>query len=299
MNDACRQLLSQLTNAGSKQHSSPPSNWLKTSASTKSNYSTNNNNTSCSLSSPPKPANAAVVSNNNNTNKHESSAKRVARNNKSQSKNVISSEKFYTNGTVNNHELKYLKNWDDEDADKSDLDESIFKELADSDNGNGWKADEMFEYNEKMHKIHTTYNEKTLSTNYTTPLPKSNCKVSRNRHKLAEKLAEQIQLETNGRVTPESSDDDEVYELERLKRKQHQHNSSSQSRRQISNHDCQDRFKPDSELKRNKSSSRHSTSTETPATISLSSSPTLNEAIRPITSSSRNILRTCLGMTTY
>lgn len=111
-------------------------------------------------------------------------------------------------------EMRVLESWHDEDA--SPIDEASYIELADPSNANGWSADEMFKYNERMHKITSNYSEKTL-TSYTTPLPENNSKYS---IKLASKLAKEIEdkVLAEGRITPESSDDDELFEKE-LKQK--------------------------------------------------------------------------------
>lgn len=189
-------------------------------------------------------------------------------------------------------ELRNLESWHDEDAKK--LDESHYQELVELGNSNGWSADEMFKYNEKMHKITSSYSEKVLSGNYTTPLPKTNSKTT---IRLAGQLAKEIEdrVIAEGRITPESSDDDELFENERLRRKQinQQRRLATQQRsrqRPSNNHSFM--------LHTNKnieSSSHYSNSTETPATASLSSSPTMNDTIiKPVTCSSRNILRTCL-----
>lgn len=199
-------------------------------------------------------------------------------------------------------ELRKLETWHDEDEEP--LDESYYRELVDPDNPKGWSADEMFKYNEKMHKITSSYNERTISDNYTMPLPKTNSKTTR----LAAQLAKEIQdrVIAEGRITPESSDDDEVQvcepnrthvikskqqkQIDQLKHLQRQ----TQFRWKIAEGLLMENSARDSS-KTTKSPSQYSqNSTETPATISLSSSPTMNDCIKPVTSSSRNILRTCL-----
>lgn len=213
-------------------------------------------------------------------------------------------------------ELRNLESWYDEDELKDD---SCYQELVDSGNLNGWSADEMFRYNEKRHKIMSSYNEKTMSGKYTTPLPKNK---SRTTVRLATQLAKEIEKKAlqEGRITPESSDDDEKFESERLKRIQSkqkkQHSDvfkSLRAMRRNTNCSTQERFSNGiyndeksmmsqtvvtmSAGKSNKSSSQYSNSSTTPATASLSSSPTLNDSTtvaKPVTSSSRNILRTCL-----
>lgn len=119
---------------------------------------------------------------------------------------------------INEIELRNLETWFDEDAEK--LDESQYQELADSGETNGWSADEMFKYNEKRHKIMSSFNHRTINQCYTTPLPKNRSKLSVSK---ATKLAAEIEeraLVQGGRVTPESSDDDELFERERLRRVQ-------------------------------------------------------------------------------
>ena len=251
----------------------------------------------------------------------------------------------------NSVELRNLETWHDEDEDR--LDESHYQELVDLGNTNGWSADEMFEYNEKRHKVTSSYTEKTLGDKYTTPLPKIKSKTT---VRMAIKLAKEIEekLQADGRVTPESSDDDEMFELERTRRNQlkqqkqleqlkvlkavnslsiHSQNgrnpdgcspridlnrSSNSSegsststanghRNKINNRKSAPINNQSNvgNMKRagNKSSSQQSNSSTTPVTASLSSSPTLNDSInhhhlhhitKPVTSSSRNILRTCL-----
>lgn len=206
-------------------------------------------------------------------------------------------------------ELRNLESWHDEDEER--LDDSCYQELVDPSNSNGWSADEMFKYNEKMHKISSSYTEKTLSDNYTTPLPKINSKTTM---RLASQLAKEIEdrVLAEGRITPESSDDDELFEHERMQRvklKQHkdldqlknyQHQLQRHSQNRCSNNqgfsiNNVSSSKTTTTTTTTKSSSQYSNSTETPATASLSSSPTLNDTIiKPVTSSSRNILRTCL-----
>lgn len=211
---------------------------------------------------------------------------------------------------INSSQLRNLETWYDEGG--RSLDDRFYQELADSNENEGWKADDMFEYNERMHHIYTTYNERTLSDKYTTPLPKLAAKSSKSKSRLATKIAEAIEQNTNGRVTPESSDDDELFEKERMKRIQVKRRYELlKNERQIQDiNDSQQLTKGSNDLKNgaiiingnskgiNKlSSSHYSNSTETPATASLSSSPVLNESVRPITSSSRNILRACLSTT--
>lgn len=197
--------------------------------------------------------------------------------------------------------LRNLETWHDEDEEA--LDDSCYQELVDPSNSNGWSADEMFKYNEKMHKITSSYNEKTLSRNYTTPLRKINSKATM---RIASQLAKEIEerVTAEGRITPESSDDDELFENERLRRIKQQKNNHHRSNRLTTNGSNINEVASNlicsnnngtSTSKTTKSSSHYSNSTETPATVSLSSSPTLNDIIiKPVTSSSRNILRTCL-----
>jgi hypothetical protein len=228
----------------------------------------------------------------------------------------------------NDVELRNLESWHDESA--GQLDDSFYQELVDSDNTNGWNADEMFKYNEKRHKVLSSYSEKTLSGEYTTPISKNKSKTTL---RLATKLAKEIEDKVNaeGRVTPESSDDDEMFERERTKRlqlKQTKHLDQLRNLKIVSNgiNHSQNRHSTNgnttttnnttnminkffastntgnyqavnSARKSNRSSSQHSNSSATPATASISSSPTLNDSnmiMKPVASSSRNILRTCL-----
>lgn len=228
----------------------------------------------------------------------------------------------------NHVELRNLESWHDES--EGQLDDSCYQELVDSGNTNGWSADEMFKYNEKRHKILSSYSEKTLSGEYTTPVSKVKSKTTL---RLATKLAKEIEdrVMAEGRVTPESSDDDELFERERTKRiqmKQLKQLDQLKNLKTISNgiNHSQARHSTNgttttttnttnminkyfastntvnyrsvnSAQKSNRSSSQHSNSSATPATASLSSSPTLNDSnmiMKPVASSSRNILRTCL-----
>lgn len=206
-----------------------------------------------------------------------------------------------------NVELRSLESWHDDDEEK--LDDSCYHELVDSNNTNGWSADEMFKYNEKRHKILSSYNERTL-TEYTTPLSKNKSKTT---VRMASKLAKEIEdrVVAEGRITPESSDDDELFELERRQRKQLKKldqfkniesaindSRTNQSLNQAFTNRSNNDFNGISSVRRsNKSSSHHSNSSATPATASLASSPTLNDPgnIKHVTSSSRNILRACLA----
>ena len=211
--------------------------------------------------------------------------------------------------------LRTLESWHDEN--EQQLDDSRYQELADSSNGDGWSADEMFKYNEKRHNITSSYTEKTLSGNYTTPLSKNKSKTAA---RMATQLAKEIEKGTlaKGRVTPESSDDDEIFDQEQKKRmtlKQQKqldqlrnlkfvHDGSLQTKLPINSHDHRhtrplNSFSVATSLRKsNRTSSQHSNSSATPATASVSSSPLLNDSatinIKPVTSSSRNILRTCL-----
>lgn len=222
----------------------------------------------------------------------------------------------------NNVELRNLESWHDES--EGQLDDSCYQELVDSGNTNGWSADEMFKYNERRHKILSSYSEKTLSGEYTTPVSKVKSKTTL---RLATKLAKEIEdkVMAEGRVTPESSDDDELFERERTKRIQMKQlrqldqlknlktisngNNHSQTRHSTNGNTTNMINKyfastntgnyqsATSARKSNRSSSQHSNSSATPATASLSSSPTLNDSsliMKPVASSSRNILRTCL-----
>lgn len=223
-----------------------------------------------------------------------------------------------------NVELRNLESWFDEDAEK--IDESQYQELVDSGDLNGWSADEMFKYNEKRHKIMSSFNHRTLSQRYSTPLSKNKSKLNSN---LASKLAEEIKERAIavGRVTPESSDDDEQFEQERRRRLQlkqlkqldqlknlnsatnDQCNNQKQDRRSstIRKPGCNNYKSPIashniSARKVSKPNSQLSDSSATPATISsTSSSPKpIDSSIistsssKSISSSSRNILRTSL-----
>lgn len=231
-----------------------------------------------------------------------------------------------TETTPNPIELRNLETWYDED--EGQVDDSCYQELVDSGNTNGWSADEMFKYNEKRHKILSSYSEKTLSGEYTTPVSKAKSKTTL---RMATKLAKEIEdkVIAEGRVTPESSDDDELFEKERTRRlqmkqlKQLDQLKSLQHLKSITNgtNHSQPRHSTNvstttntminkyfastntnyssvnSARKSNRSSSQHSNSSATPATASLSSSPTLNDSnmiMKPVASSSRNILRACL-----
>lgn len=246
----------------------------------------------------------------NETN-HKSSTSSSSSNSTSNDKDSISATKLLVslvsgnskpaNGT-DQVEMRNLESWHDDDEDR--LDDSCYQELVDPSNSNGWSADEMFKYNEKMHKITSSYNEKTLSDNYTTPLPRINSKTTMI---LASQLAKEIEdrVLAEGRITPESSDDDELFEQERTQRvklkQQKQHLDQLKNLQRHSQNRCLNiqgfsmNNMSSSKTTTTKSSSQYSNSTETPATASLSSSPTLNDTIiKPVTSSSRNILRTCL-----
>lgn len=122
-----------------------------------------------------------------------------------------------TEASTHCSEMRNLESWHDEDEEP--IDDSCYQELVDPSNSNGWSADEMFKYNERMHKITSSYNERTLSDNYTTPLPKINSKTTM---RLATQLAKEIEerVIAEGRITPESSDDDELFKAERMKRVQ-------------------------------------------------------------------------------
>lgn len=261
----------------------------------------------------------ANISNSNNrsrnkTNDHKSSTSSSSSTSTSTDKDSKNAAKLLVslaNGTykeptaeTSHVEMRNLVTWHDED--EQPMDESCLQELElDPSNSNGWSADEMFKYNEKMHKITSSYNEKTLSKNYTTPLPKMNSKTTM---RLATQLAKEIQerVIAEGRITPESSDDDELFEAQRMKRVQLKQqkqldqlkNIQRQSQsRLLSNHRSGLVMNNVAANKTNTTKSSTSQySTETPATASLSSSPTLNDLIiKPVTSSSRNILRTCLS----
>lgn len=105
-----------------------------------------------------------------------------------------------------------LESWHDESGEH--LDDNCYQELVHPSNSKGWSADDMFEYNETNHNVISSYNEKTLAKDYTTPLPKAKSKTT---ERLAAKLAKEIEdrVIAEGRITPESSDDDELFEAER------------------------------------------------------------------------------------
>lgn len=256
---------------------------------------------------------ATNLSTNNNINSNSSSS---SFNNSNNSNNNNSNSNHEANDHV---QLRNLETWNDEDGIR--LDESFYQELVDPSNSNGWSADEMFKYNEKMHKINSNYNEKTLADNYTTPVPKMNSRMT---IKMASQLAKEIEdrVIAEGRVTPESSDDDELFDNERMKRvqlkqqkqldklksiqrqtQQHQQNQQQQLNHQqqqqrYSNNNLallMNNLRASKAAAESSSSQYSNSSNKTPATTSLSSSPTLNDTcIKPVTSSSRNILRTCL-----
>lgn len=207
-------------------------------------------------------------------------------------------------------ELRDLESWNDDDGKL--IDDNCYQELVDPSNTNGWSADDMFKYNEKMHRVYSNYNDTTLSKNYTTPLPKANSKANM---RLATQLAKEIEEKVlaEGRITPESSDDDELYEKERTRRLERnkqlrpldQPNNHRRKQQELSNNPRQvlvnNAHRSCKPINNNntkattRSSSHCSNSAETSDSASLSSNANLNEpTIRPVASSSRNILRTCL-----
>lgn len=107
--------------------------------------------------------------------------------------------------------LRKLDKWNDHDAEP--IADQHRRELEDSaGNKPRWTPEEMFKYNEKIHKIFSNYNEDTYSSQYSTPLPKGNSKAT---IRVASRLAKEIQTriqEDGGRVTPESSDDDDLFD---------------------------------------------------------------------------------------
>lgn len=199
--------------------------------------------------------------------------------------------------------MRDLESWRDEDG--AALDESCYQELSDPANQNGWSADEMFRFNEKMLKITSSYDEKTLINLYTTSLPQNNSKYS---IKLASKLAKEIEdrVLAEGRITPESSDDDEKFENERRQKR-----SSTNQKKQLNNSlNKLEEFVHDKVPSNNKDSSTshdHSKILSTQRscqtfacpiknnpTENLSTKMMIKEVMKPGASSSRNILRTCL-----
>lgn len=203
-------------------------------------------------------------------------------------------------------ELRNLEAWHDED--EKSIDERCLQELNDPSNPCGWSADEMFEYNEKMHKITSTYSEKTLADKYSIPVPKNHSKST---NWQATQLADEIERKNmeQGRVTPESSDDDELFEderklrllqhqahnrLQKLQQQQKQLNQLKNTQRQQPNRlsngyantlNCVNMSKSIPQLSKFAKSSPKS-SVESPAFKHTS--------IKPV-SSSRNILRSCLA----
>lgn len=231
--------------------------------------------------------------NNNSTNNNTNSST-------STSNNINRGQEQNSSDSNENVALRFLETWHDDSG--KHLDDNCYQELVDPSNSNGWSADDMFKYNERMHKVTSSYNEKTLADKYTTPLPRNHSKTTA---RLAAQLAKEIEdkVLAEGRITPESSDDDELFETERIRRvqvlkqqrqldqlrnqKSHSHHRFSNNQSQLANNVAS--------CGNTKTSSQYSNSTATPATASLSSSPTLNDStIKPVTSSSRNILRACL-----
>ena len=221
------------------------------------------------------------------------------------------------NGITGQHEqnveLRNLEEWHDED--EKSMDENLCKELMDVNGPHGWSADEMFKYNEKIHKVNSTYNEATLNGRYTTPLPTVNCESTvRNAAKLAEEIERKVMEE--GRVTPESSDDDELFEYEhkvrlymhhkaqrrlhQLQKQQKDLNQKKMTQRQQQQN--QQRVPSTRAMVLNNGTSKR-VDKLTPlldltkcSSKSFSVSSSLNHnIIKPVTSSSRNILRSCLA----
>lgn len=209
----------------------------------------------------------------------------------------------------NQIELRNLETWHDED--EKSIDEKFYVELADPSNPNGWSADEMFKYNEKMHNINSDYTEKTLAHEYNTPLtgPKS----VRRAAQLAKEIEKKVMEE--GRVTPESSDDDELFEAERrIRMKQHRAQSRLHELQQQQKHLNQSKNAQRQQSNLHRFSTQQPTLVNNVATQKTNSKPipqycnfpksiqkqlltsrTLNHAeVKTVTSSSRNILRSCL-----
>lgn len=232
-------------------------------------------------------------------------------------------------------ELRTLETWHDED---SKLIEQKFCQELEDELSDGWSPDDMFKYNERMHKVSSTYNEKTLGEKYTTPLPKTSSKTA---IRMASQLAKEIEKRINdeGRITPESSDDDELFETIRRQKKLQtprlQHSQPDQAHNQL--HQLQQQQKHLNQLKSNQQQQQHQSNqtrlsdnqvnlinklmiaqksnsnmlshnlSSTPInsqngkqnhrrqTSQSTTSPTLKHTIiRPVSSSSRNILRSCL-----
>lgn len=230
--------------------------------------------------------------------------------------------KTTTDGTnEENIELRDLVTWHDEDEEP--LDERFYMELADPSLIAGWNPSEMFKYNEKMHKISSSYDEKTYSNHYSTPLSKSTSKTTM---KKASQLAQEIEKRVidEGRVTPESSDDDEAFEADRKSREMqvnhvrqlHQLNQLRLIQRQknlkLAVNNQLDVFTNEDNVPKQlktKPSYNNKTSPPRPTTGQVTATPAENMSmgeqpsrfnhlghnnIKSVTSSSRNILRSCL-----
>lgn len=230
-------------------------------------------------------------------------------------------------------ELRTLEIWHDDDSKL--LGPDTCQELTDINNTERWSADEMFKYNEKMHKVTSTYNERTLGEKYTTPLSKSSSKTA---IKMATQLAREIEkrIIDEGRKTPESSDDDELFEavrkqqkkvqcpklhqpsqanqalnlLQQLQKQQKHLNQLKSNQQRQSNHTrlSDNQVNLINNLIAQKNTSKmlsHDLSSPNQNSLngkhnhrppSLSTNSTLKHTIiRPVSSSSRNILRSCLA----
>lgn len=95
-------------------------------------------------------------------------------------------------------EHRQLESWQDEDGDAADsmlsLDEIAINtgnKIKSQNNSRGWDAQEMFRYNERVHKVTTTYDEKL--TGYTLPLPKHDNEEWRKKNNQAASLAQEIE----------------------------------------------------------------------------------------------------------
>lgn len=290
------------------------------------------NGNASSINIPPRPFLSSSTSSSSSTTSPPTTAKAISSMIKSTSamanNHLSATSSSSTTNTNNNHELnghvnlRDLEIWRDEDGKR--LDDSFYQELVDPSNSNGWKPEDMFKFNETNHNIKSNYNEKTLADNYTTPVPKTDSKMTiRMASQLAKEIEERVIAEA--RYTPESSDDDELFNNERMKRVQlkqqkqldklkniqrqtqnqqkNQQQQLNQQQQQL-NQQQQQRYSNSnlaflmnnlSASGKSSSSQYSNSSNKTPATTSLSSSPTLNDTcIKPVTSSSRNILRTCL-----
>ncbi|KAG9509161.1 putative carbonic anhydrase-like protein 1 [Fragariocoptes setiger] len=127
-------------------------------------------------------------------------------------------------------EMRQLEIWQDDDLKDGTLEPSLYGELMSAGSTGGWDPNDMFKFNEIIYNVTTTYDDQTMNKNYTIPLAcdvngiahkPNKGKVSRDkrnraaRHRIAAMIAQEIEddLDAMGRVTPESSDDDEIYKM--------------------------------------------------------------------------------------